>query len=391
MLLHSLLALTVATASAASFHGEDFFSITVPVQGDHYAAGQMVGIQSGARVDGDFIAAGQTISIGGDVSEDVIAVGSSVRIDGGVGDDVRIAAGTAEVRGVVRGDVLVFGGEITIDREAIIEGDLIAFGGSVTVLGDVRGNAKIQGGRARLEGSVQGNLDISADIIDIRGGVGGDAVLSAREIAVDSSRATFSGNVRYWNPEESLPITTTGTVTFDPELARGDGMDEEAVGVLAAIGAAAFGFLTLAGLLVILILLLATKNLFLDAAKVLRMHPWRSFFAAFIYIVATPLLAALLMVTVIGIPIGLAMLVTYGTSLLFMRPLAAIVLARWLEHRRKGKWSFFLMLIVSFGIYIVLKLLIFIPILGWIVCAVAMLLGFGALLKALQSRIVKMR
>ena len=83
--------------------------------------------------------------------------------------------------------------------------------------------------------------------------------------------------------------------------------------------------------------------------------------------------------TVIGIPMGIFILMLYGFSLVFAKPMAALVIGKWIEHKSGMHWGKVMLYFVCIGVYIAIKVAVLIPILGWLAWFVVFLLTIGAL------------
>ncbi len=89
--------------------------------------------------------------------------------------------------------------------------------------------------------------------------------------------------------------------------------------------------------------------------------------------------ALLLIISVIGLPLGLFVLFGYLFSIFFALSLTAIVLARWLERRRLSEWGQTAVFFASLGLFVALEVLAMVPLLGWLIVAVLACGAFGAL------------
>lgn len=360
---------------------------------DLYIAGENVGILNAHA--GDVVAAGGRVIIAGPVEGDVNTAGGSINMDSAVGDDVRIAGGNITVHGSAGGDMIVFGGSIYIANDAKIVGNLLIFGGDISMDGLVSGNLMIRGGNAVIRGTVGGDVDIASEQIQLdRASLEQSAKLRAQKIAIQEG-TTISGNLHYWQKDdtEDFSAFVSGTTQYDDALAWKKPHDgakpaEAAVGILAAV--TIYGLLFAA--LCIGLLLWATKSFFVDSAKYLRKQPWMSFLWGFLYFIVTPVLAIILLMTVIGIPLGIITLVLYGLSVFFAKIFASLVLARaWELKAKKKTWKPVTMFFAALGIYILLELLMLIPILGWIVVCLLVCASYGGILQAKKDRWKKIR
>jgi hypothetical protein len=376
---------SAAPALAATFPVPDgeHFSITVPLNDDVYTAAGVLRVEE--NIAGDLVIAGGDVTISGNVQEDVIAAGGSVTIEGNVGDDVRSAGGDVSIEGNVTGDVIVFGGQLMIGENAVIQGDLIAAGGMVQVLGAVRGKLDVSGGEVILRGPVEGATKIKGDRVRLDGILNDDTIIIADTITIGEN-GLIGGNLTYWTAkgiDDRLETATRGTATFDPELRPYDGKGEmHSKSVIAFFVAAIFGYGLLAASLFIIVTMLLTKKYFGESVKYAMKKPWVCVGYGLVFFVVTPILGVLLMITIIGIPLGASVFALYGFSIVFALPLTAIVAAKWCEIKYKKKWNKVAFFFVAVGVYLILKIVGFIPIIGWIAVMLAVLLAFGAMLQA---------
>ncbi|MDO8649274.1 MAG: polymer-forming cytoskeletal protein [Candidatus Peregrinibacteria bacterium] len=372
-----LVAPALPVSEAATFlHGKQV-SISAPVNDDLYAAGGMLRISE--PVNGDLVIAGGNITVSQSVAGDLIAAGGNISVRGTIGDDARVAGGDVTIASTLSGDLIVFGGSVVIEENTTVEGDLVVFGGHVTVLGIVRGDLQSRTGYITLNGEVLGSADMQGERVVVAGRIAGPSTLVAEKIELQEG-ASFGGNVTYWQENGELEFGSSlqgGTATFDPEL-----QPHRNVGKRDAMKA--FGLLALwsflSGLLLLLILVLATKNFFRNAAKEVEDRPLQMMLWGFLYLIAVPVLAVLLCFSLIGIPLGLFVLMMYAFVLYFSCVFTALVFGKWLQEHYKLSKSKLVHFGVSLGVYIAMALLTLIPILGWLVQLLLVCTALGALL-----------
>ncbi|MFA7682484.1 MAG: hypothetical protein WCX61_05665 [Candidatus Peribacteraceae bacterium] len=380
------LLLPVASSAAIFRAAEDdneLFSISIPVQDDLYVAGGLVHVKE--QIQGDLVIAAGEVEITGDVTGDLIAAGGNVIVKSTIGDDLRVAGGNITIDGIVKDDLIITGGNVRIGSDAIIRGDTIIFGGLVIIDGTIEGNLNSNGGNVVFSGTVQGDATIRGEKVQLEGVVKGNSTIVAREVKVGET-AALQGDLEYWTPEEENPFAAIvkGTATFNPELRiynRDDVVGTTMFGAMKVAMLAFLGYSLLAASLFILLMVLLTKNYFTNTAKKVRKAPWMCMLYGLLYFVLLPVIAVLFLVSVIGAPIGLLLFVTYGFTIFFAKPLAAMVMAKWIEAKYKKNWGKVGFFFVSIAAYIVLKLLWFIPIVGWLLILAAVLIAFGALIQ----------
>ncbi|MBT4384363.1 hypothetical protein HOD30_01300 [Candidatus Peregrinibacteria bacterium] len=376
--------LFAGAASAVFFEaGEELF-LSVPFDDDLYAAGCPVIIDE--NIEGDASVAGCIVTISADISQDLNVGAGVITIDGTVGDDLRAGGGEVTINSIVGDDLFVGGGTVNISRSAVIKGDLIIGGGRVNMNGTVEGDLKMGSGMVIVDGPVLGEATVYGGSVMLNSVFGGNSVIAADEIVFGSS-AQLGGDLNYWTKDGELDLTEVsiaGTATFDPELSTAKYTDQfdfdeaELGGIFASI---AFGFMMfhfLSAALIILLLSLSTKKFFKKAAMELEKEFSKSLLAGFLYFVFVPIVALLVMVTVIGIPLGLITLLLYAITVYLASIVSSIVLAHWVVLHWKLKWSKVAHFFLSLLIYVLLTLICLIPIVGWITKIVIVFAAFGA-------------
>lgn len=377
-----LLASFATPAFAATLAQEEHVAISIPINDDLYAAGGSVTV--GEQVDGDVIAAAGDIKIEEAVKEDVSAAGGTVIVNAAVGDDVRVAGGDVSILSTVGGDVIAMGGRVTIGEESIVNGDVIVMGGDITIDGTVRGDLTVYGGQVRIDGTVEGTTHVESDHVMAGGTFNGETTFAAVNLGIGLD-ANFNENVSYWTENGEMDFGETlaagKTATYDPEL-RGMDLPNEAkaAGALAIFVGVISLFSVLSGALIIFLLVLATNKIFPALAQTVDKQPLWTLFLGTMFFICTPILSVFLMVTIVGIPLGLYGLMIFAFSLYFAKIFTAMMCAKWIQLRSGKKWNKPIFFLLSLLLFIALKILTIIPILGWLLQAILIFMTFGALL-----------
>lgn len=371
------------SAIAATMQAGHTVLESLPVEDDVYLAGGKVVVEG--EIGGDAVVAGGRLLLNAPVDKDVLMAGGSLLINGPVGGDIRAAGGDVTISQSVAEDLIVAGGNVTISRGATIGGDLLVAGGEVIIEGQVKGSADIAGGEIIFNGMIEGDARLRAvEKLSINGRVAGHTVFAAPQVTLGPT-ARFGGGVDYWREEGPIDfsgVEVIGTATFNPELQLGG--KELARHLCGDGGIAFFGvwliFSILSGALVILVLVLLAPNFFSKATEPLQESFWKNVGIGFLYFASTPAVALLLMLSVIGLPLGLFVLFGYFFSIIFAVPLTAIVLTKWLERRKLAEWGRAAFFFASLGLFVALEVLSVVPLLGWLIVAVLACAAFGALM-----------
>jgi hypothetical protein len=323
-----------------------------------YVAGGTVDVA--AEVERDFVAAGGTINVRELVKGDVTVAGGSVNISARVGDDIRAAGGTVIVGAEVGGEVVAAGGTVTLAPEAKVAGRAWLSGGSVTAAGRVGRDLKVAAGSVRVAGEVDGNVLIAARTIEIlpTARIKGDLTYTSMNTAKIDPAAQIKGKVTFRRSDLGKRAARFGRVVF----------------VIARV-------VLLAGLIVAgVVLLWLLPGFTISAAHTIRNHFWKSLGLGFLVFVVTPVVAILLMATIIGIPVGLAVGALYPIALLVGYLTAAIFFgdsgARLIGRRSEISTGERMLWLVA--ALVILALVHLIPIAGAIVVWLVILIGLGA-------------
>lgn len=358
-LLIALITLPLATMAAELRTGESVsLSASETLQDDLYIAGASV-VNSG-QIVGDALSAGGTIVQSGTVTGDIFAAGGTVTVLGNVSDDVRILGGTITLQSSVGGDVVIGGGQVIIGGS--IGGDTLVGAGSLRVDAPIAGNATMGGGDVYINSTISGDTRVYADTVIL----GPQARLMGAFTYSAEREVTMEDGAQVFGTTERTPLPTE-------QVREGNG----AALMLGLAGAYLMKFLMmLTGVFVLYWLLKRYVGTVVDGALA---KPFTSLGIGFVALVVMPVVAVILLVTVIGVPLGILVLVGYVALLIVACLFAPIVLgAQLFAWMRKGgeqklSWKSILLGVV---VYFLLGL---IPIVGWIVQLAVFIIALGAM------------
>lgn len=327
--------------------------------GNVYLAGTEV--QTEGPIYGDLIAAAGRIRVDHPVSGDTVLTAGSIEVYGSIGDDLRAMGGIIGVSGHVAGEALLAGGSVALGPNSEVGGRVSIAGNDVVIGGRLHNGLKVYGKKILVLGEVAGPVDLAAEQIEILGSarISGDITYSSgQEIKIDRNAKITGGVTRtpgtfeFYRPRFEIP----GWPVFRPLLLLG----------LLAAGA----------------LLFALFPRFTRAAlQAIETSPLKSLGLGAAIFFSLPPVILLLAITIVGIPIALALLALYATALLTgYLVLAFFVGARLLRlaHRQAAAglgWR-----IVSLTAALVLLGLIrHLPYIGGFLIFMALFAGVGAI------------
>jgi len=327
--------------------------------------------------------------------EDYFNAGGDVELDKRIEGDTALAGGRIAVRGPVKGDVLLAAGDINVTDT--VGQNLYAAGGSIALSGQVAGNARLAGGQVTIShrGGIAGKASIAAasvqmagrvgrylavyaESVRIEGEVGDDLRIVARYVEI-GPEAKIGGKLIYRSPQAAQiapSAVIAGGVTQLEMAWPGDKVHSIA---RAATWISLF-VLLLSLLLVGAIMILAFPEFSVDTARVMRSDPWKALGLGFA-LLCLPVAAALFLVSVIGVPLGVALLLFYPVMLLFGYITGALFLGDaaglWVARRRARtftpRWRYLALAVALFVLLLVSE----IPFVGGIAHFLVLLFGLG--------------
>jgi cytoskeletal protein CcmA (bactofilin family) len=362
-------------------------------------------------IKGDLIVGGSTIEINGTVEGDLIAAGQTVTVRGTVMDDARIAgqALILDSEAQVGDDVLAAGFSIEGKKGSSVGGDFIYAGYQALLAGDVAEDVRVAVGGLQLSGSIGG--DVKAEVGEPGEGPppmffmpGVPSMPSVSLGLTVDEGAHIGGKLDYTSASEwSIPAgVVAGTIMrHEPEVK----VEVEEEVVVSPARRAAGRFLShlqrlvtllLVGLLMVWVVPSWTEK----ATGALQAKPLPSLgwgvvtIAAFIFALLVILTVTIIGTVVLGVitlgglagttawtgALTMALLgfffsiaVTYVTKVIVSFLGGRLILARLKPDWAEGRiWP----LVVGVVIFVIITA---IPILGWLVKLVVVLLGLGAL------------
>lgn len=340
----------------------------VVVNHDYFAAGDSV-VLSGT-VNGDAYVAGGIVNVNGTVNGDLFVAGGQVHINGSVLHDLRAAGGTIIISTPVSGNVTVGGGNVTFLKDAKIGGSLLAGVGNLEILSPVSKSMTIGAGTLTIGNKVNG---------DVLAGVGtmsllpdskiiGNLTYWSKKDASLSEGATVSGAVlRHEPPAETtqeLPVVT-------PEKMKVIG---SAIASIFMVGKVIYFILTfIMGLILFAIVPVFTQNV----VATFRKQPMAEFGIGLLSVIALPVIAVILCVTLVGLPVGIFMFAALGLLAFSAHIYAGLVLGDLMMKAIKANAS---RTVTYLAGLVALLILSFIPVLGHLATSVLQLIVLGALI-----------
>lgn len=352
-------------ASAATFYAKKPRIVVLPadtIRDDIYIAGKEAAIDG--VVTHDVCIACRSYKISGEIQGSLNSGSQNADIRGIIGNSARIFASQLTVDGQIKNDLLAFASEIQLNRTSIITNSAFLFGGRVSTSGEIGGKLTVRASDALISGKIGGDVDIKADRITI---------VAPTEIA---------GKLRYRSKEEikidSGVVITGGVekVNLTPEELAAE--KESGINWPFRIG------LFLCSLVTGLILSVLINRHTRTAEGFVVSKPLICIGIGFIGACVAPIAIFILLITIVGIPIGIMLLfaltIFFYTAKIYIAIAAGRMVVKLLGRGKEIKigWALLIGLVI-------LTILFAIPYLGWIAYFGVVFWGIGATVLAIQQ------
>ena len=342
----------------------------------------LVQMPTTARADENHL--GIEITIDDRDSGDISIVGVEVLIDTTEARDISVAAADVEMRGEASGDVSIAAAQIDID--ANIGGELSAAAAELTYAGTVQGEVSLAAAELHFNGTAGNGAEFLGADVYLDGTINGDLIVYADQFHA-SPGSVITGNFEFKGEEE--PILPEGlivggeyTYTYvDFDEWEGD-MSVMIVPVvaLAGVGLALtlLVFLPFAVIIGAGILLLLMTGLTGRTVDGIRQRPLASMGMGIVVLIGLMAIAALLCITIIGIPLALAIITFYPILLLLGFIVAVLGIPYMVLRKNPADVGGFAKVGLFFVSLVLLAILFAIPAIGQLLFAAAVLMGVGA-------------
>jgi cytoskeletal protein CcmA (bactofilin family) len=344
----------------------------------------------GGYVESDVIAFAKSIDVLGTINQDLMGAAETIELTGQVGDDMRVGARYLNVRGLVGDDLIAFCQRLTLSENGRVGGEAQAWCQQAEFNGDVDGNLRIGCESAHIRGHVGGNLSVDAHSINVAGAVDGDANLKAEAITLMPG-AIIAGNLKYTSANQ-IELQEGARVLGETNWHRPEVEEKPSrKAVLEGLGALKL-FLNLAmlvGQIVVgLFLIGLSRKHATRIANSLTGHPWKSLGLGFVLAIFVPIASLILMLTIIGLPLGIIALLLYLIAWYLSPVVVGLTLGGKIVGAFKKDRAGPMIGGLILGL-IILRAISLVPGLGWLFMFLVILFGLGALALSKQQALAE--
>jgi hypothetical protein len=336
-------------------------------------SGETVSVESEQTLKGDFYGFGSSISISGSAENDVYLGGGTVVINAPIQQDLAVVGGSVQVHGDVNDDIRVVAGDVTIAKH--VKGDVVVLGGTLTILSTatIEGDILFMGGDLNIEGEVVGTVHGTAKNVRINAKVGGDVSLTVTDAFTLGDNAEIIGDVTYTS-QNNLVRAQNAVISGQPQKIE---VQKETQYEL---------FRTY--LFFIFTILFASLSLYFVFRTQIRVMAEQQKYSVGVLglsgiatLLIVPFVSVVLLASVLGMLVGVALLMSYVLAIIFAFILAGIMFGNLIQYvLYKDRVVTFITVIVGVIGFLMLGL---IPYIGGIFIFAGIIIALGQLCVAL--------
>lgn len=337
-----------------------------------YVGGGVVIINQ--KILGDLFSFGSSLSIAGEVEKDLFALGGNINVTSPILEDARMAGGNVIINAPIGGDLLVAGGTVSLGQSATVAGDLWVAGGIVNITSPVTGDVKISGGEVLINSTIVGTVEVNAT-----------------DKLTFGPQSIVLGNIVYCGDIEPVVQPGAQVGTMEKKVVEGGTKTKGDAGLMGFLSIFQFIMMFIASWVLFKLFRTRATN-FISSSLESMNRFWSNAGVGILAMILVPIVAIILMVSLIGFYLGFTLFVGFVFALIVGCVLTVLTLGKIVENfLQKKNWLGAVTnwqsgaktpLIGSF----VMVLLGAIPFLGGLVIFIVYIATFGNMLKTIRSK-----
>jgi cytoskeletal protein CcmA (bactofilin family) len=333
------------------------FAVPAVAGESKYFSGESYVLTRDQTVDGDLFVFANSIRIEGKAMGEVFLLGSSVAVTGEVVGDAFVIGDSVNLSGHFDSDTRVLGN--TLDLTGTFDGEISAAGRHVDIAATATGNVAAAGESISVTGTFADNVTLHGRKVSLLSGARFD-----KDVTVSAEEFSATDGVVIGGKLNKI---------VGKELAK---KREEGVGGIWVV--LVFWLLTLCGIIVVgLVLQWAFPDFVARATTLVAREPLHDLGWGILLLVLAPIVLFVLVVTLVGIPLALMVLVSLFVALYLGKLFVATALGGLLISRFfKEQAPFWTRLVVG---AVVVYLVLAVPFAGFLFAVIVYCLGVGAL------------
>ncbi len=270
-------------------------------------------------IQGDALYIGGSEPIEKNIQDDAFIIGDTVTINGNIGDDLRVAGLTITINGNIGDNGRILGNNVTLHNTHI--------GGTLNIHAT---NVKL------INIQTNDTIHITAKTLFFNSAITGVVSVDADEITFGKNahitgNFLYSGKINGLDSQNSLTNIVEGNITKKESSLSFSSLNGNKKLLIIA-------YLTSITLFSFVLQLFLPKYFSLSLSHILS-APFKRFISGCIWIIGSPLIGFILLLTIIGYPFGITLIAIWGISLLLLPYISTSILSS--LFLRLFKWKGF--------------------------------------------------
>lgn len=308
---------------------------------------------------------------------DLYKSGGDIEITEAINGNAFISGNSVTVKGQIGGDLFVFANNLNIDG-AQIYGNVFAVASNITLNGliyDLYGVCNTL--NVPYNGTVYRDIKVMCNTATIDGVIGGNVYITATQKLTLDADCMIYKDLNYSTPSE-IEVkdgTVQGNVNYSSSMVKANVMDY----------VMSFAYLIIFVLVVWLLMMFIAPKFMEKATRVGKEKILPSLGFGILGIILIPVVSILLMFTIVGMPISLALMAVYALLVAISFTVVTLTFANMLGNKIKF-FSKFKNLIGIILISLILWTLTLIPYVGIFIKLIITIYGFGILMISIFNK-----
>jgi hypothetical protein len=313
-------------------------------------------------LEDDLLIVGNNVSVTHKVAEDLFGAANTVDINSDIGQDLHVAGSTVRINGSVGDDLFAGGNTVRVTVSSV--DDVFAAGNLVEIIADrVEGSVYAGGQKVNIKGDIWGSVRTGAEIVNIKSGtkIAGDLItLGTNEPTIEEG-VEISGEVRHSYPDRKAGRTERNLI-------------------MAWVASVLVWF----AVAVVLVYLL--PSFVKDIVGTALTKGGKSLGVGFVWVALLLPVFVILMITFVGWPLAIMTALVTISLLIAAYAYSMVVVGSWIMRRVKKVESKISWQHILLGV-VIMRVVSIVPVVGWLVSVVVVLLTLGATVLVLWERL----
>ncbi|GIO01897.1 polymer-forming cytoskeletal protein [Brevibacillus laterosporus] len=311
-------------------------------------------------IDGDLYAFAETIDIKGTVTGDVISFAYLTNVSGTVGGNVRSYSQALTVSGTVQKNISAGADELRVNQSGNVNGSILGFVNEMNIEGRVGKETNGFYNQATISGLLgEGTSLFQVESLHLKptATIQGDLIYTSFEPAQIDAGANIKGQHKH--------------TIIEPRPSYGSFM--LMMSVSSCLSTLIFW---------LLIRYFFAGSLYNVSQQLHTRHPFKQFGVGLLIFIMAPLLSIVMLLTVVGIPVGFIIAIAYTLLLI----LGKVYVGTWLGQKLISffQWKISPLFAEFIGVFL-LVLIIQIPLLGFLLGMLVNIYFFGAITSCVRA------